>query len=161
MTRLLVHRGKCGKRWATRPARRKNRRDYDNMPKRSGMKHGYVAKNFDEYLAPLKRFLQRRVGSRWDDVYSEIRRNLRVQTAVHLHVLQHLENMVVLRAWMDDGLLYGTDTYGRHVRVRWSRWCAYYVDGEGVLQEIPPGRRARRKREQRGQEELEREGGLR
>lgn len=147
MTRLLVHRGKCGKRWATRPPRRKNRRDYDNMPKRSGMKHGYMEKSFDEYLAPLKRFLQTRVGSPWNDVYSEIRQYLRVQTAVHLHVLQHLEDMVVRRAWMEDGLLHGIDTYGRPGRIRWSRWCCYYIDDEGLLREIPAGRRARRKRE--------------
>ena len=151
MTRLLVHRGKCGTRWATRPPRGKCRRDYDqrdydNMPKRSGMKEGYQTKSFDEYLAPLKRFLQRRVGARWDDVYSEIRRNLRVQTAVHLHILQHLEDMVVRRAWKDDGLLYGLRS-GRPERIHWSRWCAYYVDDRGVLQEIPAGRRARRTRD--------------
>lgn len=146
MTRLLVHRGKCGKRWALRPPRRKDRRDYDNMPKRSRMKHGYNEKFFDEYLTPLKRFLQRRVGLPWNDVYSEIRQNLRVQTAVHLHVLQHLEDMVVLRAWWEDGLLFGIGTYGQPGRVRWSRWCAYYVDGGGTLREIPAGRRARRKR---------------
>ena len=87
MTRLLVHRGKSGKRWAKRPPRRKSRRDYENMPKRTRMKHDYSEKYFDEYLAPLKRFLQRRVGTPWDDVYSEIRQNLRVQTAVHLHVV--------------------------------------------------------------------------
>lgn len=147
MTRLLVHRGKCGKSWATRPPRRKNCRDYDNMPKHSGMKQGYMQKSFDEYLAPLKRFLQRRVGRPWDDVYSEIRQYLRAKTAVHLHVLQHLDDMVVLRAWMEDGLLYGINSTGRPVRVHWSRWCAYYVDGKGVLQEIPAGRRARRKRD--------------
>jgi hypothetical protein len=145
MTRLLVHRGKSGKSWASKPPRRKTRRDYDNMPKRSGMKQGYQRKYFDEYLSPLKRFLQRRVGAPWNDVYSEIRQYLRVQTAVHLHVLQHLEQMVVLQTWWDDGLLYGVDQYGRHARVHWSRWSAYYVDKVGVLQEIPAGRRARRK----------------
>lgn len=147
MTRLLVHRGKCGQSWATRPPRRKNRRDYDDMPKRTRMKHGYSEKYFDEYLAPLKRFLQRRLGKPWNDVYSEIRKNLRVQTAVHLHVLQHLEHMVVLRAWWEDGLLHGVNTSGQIGRVHWSRWQAYFVDDAGVLRAIPAGRRARRKRE--------------
>ncbi|MEM7606346.1 MAG: hypothetical protein AAF411_13395 [Myxococcota bacterium] len=149
ITRLLVLRGKCGQRWAHRPPRIKGKRrtadELDRLPRRSGMRAGYERKYFDEYLAPLKRFLQKRVGRRWDAVYSEIRAHLRVSRAVHLHVLQHLEEMVVLRAWRENGQLVGVDSWGCVGPLRWSRWCAYYVDESGVLQAIPPGRRRRKR----------------
>lgn len=55
------------------------------------------AKQLNENLGPLKRFLQSRVGHKWDNVYSEIRANINPGNAVQAHVLQHLEHYVFTR----------------------------------------------------------------
>lgn len=70
-------------------------------------------KSLNENLAPLRRFLENRLGARWDDVYSEIRENLKVDSAVQLHVIQHLRHYVVVATELgDDGHVYKSTTYG-------------------------------------------------
>lgn len=62
-----------------------------------GCRHpGHVAdgKALNENLAPLRRFLERQVGRPWDKVYSEIRAGIDTRSAIGLHVMQHLPDMV-------------------------------------------------------------------
>lgn len=58
----------------------------------------------NENLAPLRRFLRRRVGARWDDVYSELRAHLAPRRAVDMHVLEHLYDDVVFTRREADGI---------------------------------------------------------
>jgi hypothetical protein len=74
--------------------------DFDSGPLRvssarrrqeyGGLRH----KQLNENLNPLQRFLEASLGRHWDDVYSDIRRNIDPRRAIGLHVLQHLEHMV-------------------------------------------------------------------
>ena len=101
--------------------------DYDG-PSRVTMRPGRAAghwserKQLNEYLNPLYRFLERRVGDRWDDVYSEICHHNRRGSAVGEHIFQHLRDYVRVKT---------TDV---------SRWWSpdFYVDDTGVLRRSPP-----------------------
>jgi len=105
----------------------------------------YRDKHFNEYFAPLRRLLLSRVDRPWDDVYSEIRAALRVRSAIHLHILQHLEHFVILHPIMIDGEVHVLGYRGKIERVVRSRRCCGYVDGDGMLRALPT-RRRRKKR---------------
>ncbi len=47
-------------------------------------------KSLNENLAPLRRFLRARVGRPWDKVYGEVCERINRNSAVQLHVWQHL-----------------------------------------------------------------------
>ncbi|MFX8308882.1 hypothetical protein ABTL21_19880, partial [Acinetobacter baumannii] len=63
---------------------------FDQLPSKQGMQRPYLErgayKDLNENLGPLRRFLERQVGRPWNDVYSEIARNLRVTSTVQQHV---------------------------------------------------------------------------
>ena len=65
--------------------------------KRHAQQQAAYTKMLNENLAPLRRFLGRRVGRRWNDVYSEICAGLDTGSVVKMHVRQHLPDLVVLR----------------------------------------------------------------
>lgn len=75
-----------------------------------------MTKELNENLSPLVRFLRTAVGRPWDEVYSELRENLRLDSATQYHVVQHLRHYVHLDVVMlDDGHLYrehGSWRYG-------------------------------------------------
>jgi len=79
-------------------------------------------KLLNEYLNPLYRFLERRVGRNWDRVYSEICAHNRRGSAVGEHIFQHLRDYVrvkttdVSRYWTPD----------------------FFVDKTGILRRSPP-----------------------
>ena len=77
--------------------------------------------DLNEYFRPLKKFLETRVGNRWDGVYSEIRSRVHLGSAVSEHILQHLGDFVFYNR--DDSWL------GYHFD--------YYVDSDGVLRKTP------------------------
>ncbi len=67
----------------------------------------WKTKKLNENLSPLVRFLRKNVGRPWDEVYSELRENLRMDSAVQYHVVQHLRYFVHLDVVMgDDGHIY-------------------------------------------------------
>lgn len=53
-------------------------------------KRSNSAKELNENLKPLQRFLRSRLGQPWDKVYSEIMANLNLNNAAQYHVWQHL-----------------------------------------------------------------------
>lgn len=61
-------------------------------------------KSLNENLAPLRRFLRSCVGRSWDEVYSELRQHVRADSAVQLHILQHLWDFVVRHVVLIDGV---------------------------------------------------------
>lgn len=72
-------------------------------------------KDFTDLLGPLRRFLESRKGLKWDDVYSEIARDLNRNSVTHNHIYQHLFQFVDINtAVLADGSLSNAD--GRGIR---------------------------------------------
>jgi len=129
MARLLVSRPRTGG-WPIKG--RKNakrwRDDYDLTLKREPMSRGRGSKYLNENLNPLRRFLRSRVGRLWDDVYSELREHLRVDSAVQLHVFQHLWEFVERHVEMVDGVAYALAAKGDHPLG--TPWAPFYIHPE-------------------------------
>jgi len=83
---------------------------------------GWDRKQLNEYLNPLRRFLQRRCGTQWDDVYSEIREHNRPGSAVGEHIFQHLFDYVRVKT-TDVSHYWDPD---------------FFVDTGGILRRSPP-----------------------
>lgn len=126
--------------------------DLEDMPSKESLRRPYrlrgTHKYLNENLAPLRRYLESRVGRPWDEVYSEICAHLRVDSTVQQHVRDHLKDLVEIvpeERWYS---VYGAE--GRR-KVRSSRWQSMYVDpADGILRKDPDreGRaRANRRRE--------------
>lgn len=91
----------------------------DDLPQKESMRKPHRdRKELNENLSPLYRFLEKSVGRKWDDVYSEITENLNPNNAVQYHILQHLK-------WYVDEK---TKPYG-------PTW--FYVDDSGILRAVP------------------------
>lgn len=79
-------------------------------------------KTLSENLRPFFRFLNSNVGRPWDDVYSEIRARINVNSAVQYHIWQHLRDYVWPHA----------------AKTWWSQRCEFCVDPEtGLLKRNP------------------------
>jgi hypothetical protein len=74
---------------------------------------GVDRKELNENLGPLWGFLQSRVGRLWNDVYSEIREHLGPDSAVQMHVVQHVKQGVVTDTVIVDGKVGYYGKYGR------------------------------------------------
>ncbi|WP_428265574.1 hypothetical protein [Haliangium sp.] len=143
MAKKLVERPRHGG-GRKRPGRR---RPADESPRREPMSMGRGSKFFGENLAPLRRFLERRVGRPWDQVYREIRARLAPTSTVHMHVLQHLDHMVETRALMVDGVPHHPPGgRGGPRPIAGTRWDSLYVcPDSGRLQRVQRSRRRRRR----------------
>jgi hypothetical protein len=105
MSKLIVERPRR-KSWLgksnqpTRIMRRAAKLDPENafaprgMHRAAMVSHGKHLKSLSENLAPLRRFLHGAVGRPWSEVHSEICRNIRLSSAVQLHILQHIGDFV-------------------------------------------------------------------
>lgn len=103
MSKLLVERPRLGGGVKfQRSARRKWQRiPIDEGPRAEAIKERWRQskagmKSLNENLAPLMRFLRRRIGRPWDEVYSEICERINRDSAVQLHIWQHLMMAVLL-----------------------------------------------------------------
>jgi hypothetical protein len=126
--------------------KRKGRaRPLDELPGREPMSMGRGSKSFGENLAPLQRFLERRIGRPWDRVYGEIRARLAPSSTVHLHVLHHLGRMVEKRVVIIDGRPHHPHGPGGPWPLRGTRWDSLYVCPEtGRLERYRQPRRRNR-----------------
>jgi hypothetical protein len=91
-------------------------------------------KELNEYLAPLRRFLQSREGFLWDDTYSEIKANCSSQSAVGAHIYQHLWHYVIKpeKIYAENGELFSSkDEPLNNTSYYYANW---YVDPrDGIL----------------------------
>lgn len=88
-------------RWSGRDRRFLNSED---APAKLGMRRSVTrAKWSRDHLGPLKRYLVRQAGRRWNDVYSEICAVIDVRSAVQEHVRIHLQDFVAIRTVVIDG----------------------------------------------------------
>lgn len=101
MPKVLVERPRKG----GKGSRVRRYRADDNHPLREGIKTRWTQrKELNENLRPLVRFLRSRCGRPWNKVYSEIREYLNPNSAVQMHILQHLFQYVYVNVRMIDNV---------------------------------------------------------
>lgn len=102
----------------------------EDLPIKEGMRKPYggryYRKQFNDYLSPLRRFLESRVGKLWDDVYSEIRENINPNSTVQQHIMSHVFGYVDIHVQYIDGIPFSKPPYPRKIE-------GLYVDYEGYL----------------------------
>jgi hypothetical protein len=110
-------------------------------------------KELNENLAPLRRFLRGKIGQRWDDIYSEICQRINRDSAVQMHIWQHL----MWEVQRDPVKIQEAIDRGRGGRFGWG-WM--YVDpASGRLRELPTLRKADyQKRQEKPRFLIERNG---
>ncbi len=147
MSKLLVERPRIGGKYT------KHRRDRltnppEDGPRGEAMQTKWVRrKMLNENLAPLRRFLRSRVGRPWNAVYSEIREHVRVDSAIQLHILQHLWDYVVRDVILIDGVpCHGSnESWGRRLGLPIGEHrTTFYVHPESGL--LLAARQSRRKK---------------
>lgn len=126
---------------------RRQKFNEDSMgPRRLGMKPKMKRfrdrKVLNEHLNPLKRFLKKQVGRKWNDVYSEIKTANPSDTAVSSHVFEHLFQYVTIDPIIDSetNKVYCREAYGGYRSQIYAG--RYYVDTNGFLRE-PKAKRSR------------------
>ncbi|MCB9570120.1 MAG: hypothetical protein H6710_23420 [Myxococcales bacterium] len=139
MYKVIIERPRAGAGWCRDGGRRRRwRHDPESAETHEPMSRGRGSKHLTENLAPLRRFLRRQVGRRWDDVFSEICRTLRPTCAVQFHVLEHLDDMVELHAEEVDGRVFGCPSWGGYRELWRSQSAPFYVSDEsGILRLLP------------------------
>lgn len=95
-------------------------------------------KEFGEHLGPLVRFLRFSVGKRWDDVFSEIRKNCPNNNAVNAHIYQHLwgyveRNLVFLNGDVHRSYDYLSFRSALLPLRDHGRDNTFYIEQEGIL----------------------------
>jgi hypothetical protein len=131
MKEVLVETGRrwkgCKKGWS------RLFREPDDEPAHTSMRPKGMYDYFEQgdKLNPLVRFLESRVGRRWDDVYSEICRVNDKRSMLGFHLLTHLSQYVSA-----PGLKRNRYSHAR-----------FFSDDDGVLQKKQQRRYPRRKRE--------------
>jgi len=137
MFKVIVERPRWGAGHAPPVKLKKDKNPHKHIGlKRHAWEQAAYVKGLNENLAPLVRFIQRRVGQRWDDVFSEICARLDTGSTVKMHVREHLRDFVLV------GISHGRHgellQEGRELRPdrRNCRWPEFYVDPEdGVLKD--------------------------
>jgi hypothetical protein len=129
MFKVIVERPRWGASHASSVKLRKDKDPHKQIGlKRHALEQAPYVKSLNEHLGPLVRFLQRRVGCRWDDVFSEICSGLDTGSTVKMHVRQHLPDFVLF------GISYGRrgELLHRGQVLRPDRrncaWPEFYVD---------------------------------
>jgi hypothetical protein len=102
MAKLIVERPRGGGGVGYPRAALRDWNPMEDAPRRVSMKRawndGRYHKWLNENLAPLRRFLRSNVGRPWDKVFSEISERICLDSAVQLHIWQHIEMEVCLSA---------------------------------------------------------------
>jgi hypothetical protein len=112
----------------------------DDLPKKQGYRRPYIenwgdAKEFSDLLGPLHRFLISKVGQKWDDVYSEIRKTLNPNSTVQIHIMSHVFQFVEIDTRLEDnGEVY---VLGRYSRYSISSGQLYVHPKTGILCRTP------------------------
>lgn len=131
MSKVIVERPRHGGKHV-----RKGRATSDELqPKCEGMRAPYMRnyqnKELNEYLSPLYRFLQSRVGQPWNAVWSEISANIRSDNAVQQHVRDHVKMWVCTATRLDEqGEIELLDrAYGRQLDSTSTEFYVHPVNG--------------------------------
>lgn len=109
----------------------KRRTNPETLPTKEPMWYRGQTKSLNENLAPLRRFLERRLGRPWNAVWSELREWLSPKSAVQKHVFDHVRQYVELNPVMIDGIPHRPEASGPNRDKFWplSNYCyrGFYV----------------------------------
>jgi hypothetical protein len=109
----------------------------DDLPQREGMQRPYrlsgCAKEFNENLAPLRRYLERQVGRPWDKVYAELAACLRAGSTVQQHVRDHLRDFVAIKPRRRHGWYFSHPGDGKEPFSRLWYQPLYVDEKDGIL----------------------------
>lgn len=136
MFKVIVERPRSGRSWAT-----KSKLRYDKCEDRTRVsgkrivyEHSGNTKHLNENLAPLKRFLHKQAGRKWNDVFSEICKHLDTGSTVKMHVREHIDDFVKRDIWYDKNGTLRSVGHWRGSGTASSWWTELYVDpADGVL----------------------------
>lgn len=109
----------------------KRRTDPEALPTKEPMWFRGQTKCLNENLAPLLRFLQRRVGRPWDAVWSELREFLSPKSTVQKHVFDHVWQFVERNPVFIDGIPHRPEASGSGRDKYWPLssygWRGFYI----------------------------------
>lgn len=148
MFKVIVERPRRGG-WVSDGARAF--RNSEDVPAKIGMRQGYRARKWlNENLAPLRRFFESRVGQPWDTVYSEVCKTIDGRSTVKQHILQHIEDMVVVDTRLVNGHVVGRSWSSNETLLEDLRQTLYVDPRSGYLmRNTAPLWKRRRQREAR------------
>lgn len=126
MHEVVIERPRGGWRMKIGPRPYRWRHDDDELSPRRWACRGNGTKGFSDLLGPLRRFLRGAAGRPWDDVYAELRAGIPARSLIHLHVLQHVGQLVTLAHELDPAR-------PGHTRTGWRINGAYVCPDTGVL----------------------------
>ena len=132
MFEIIIERPRYGARMRPKGRYRTTRRtNPEALPCKEPMWFRGKTKELNENLAPLRRFLERRVGRPWDAVWSELREFLSPKSAVQKHVFDHVEQYVERNPVMIDGIPHNPEASGskrdRYWPLSMYSWRGFYV----------------------------------
>ena len=114
MFKVIVERPRWGH--SARSEKIRHLKQDDGRMRLSGKRMAFErsgTKSLNENLAPLKRYLFKQRGRKWDDVFSEICARLDTGSTVKMHVREHLEDFVMIKVRVDEnGQYWGTGHWG-------------------------------------------------
>lgn len=97
--------------------------DVDLSPKMESMRarhiHHYGGKELSDYLSPVYRYLEKNIGNKWDDVWSDICKSLKPKSMMSEHVRDHIKQWV-------GGVGHGNHKFQ-------SLFDSFVVDENGIL----------------------------
>jgi len=135
MFEIIIERPRYGSRWMGRGKGRygsKKRSDPESLPLKEPMWFRGKSKCLNENLAPLVRFLERRVGRPWSAVWSELRERISANSQVQKHVMVHVLQFVEQNPVMIEGVAHLPGAWGsrrdQYFKISGHRrWGKFYV----------------------------------
>lgn len=111
----------------------------ESMKKKFGNKYAY--KSLNDFLAPIEGFLRKAVGRKWDDVYSELSKNIPKSKWLNQHVWTHIDGYVEKNtAWIDGRVCVSDERTREWVPIEknhyWRRTSYYVHPLTGIMLEI-------------------------
>lgn len=132
MFEIIIERPRLGARMSGKGRyATKRRTNPEVLPTKEPMWYRGQTKCLNENLAPLRRFLARRVGRPWDAVWSELREFLSPKSAVQKHVFDHVRQYVEQNPVFKDGIPHNPGARGarrdNYFPLSTYPWRGFYV----------------------------------
>lgn len=124
----------------------------------------FGGKALNENLNPLYRYLNKQAGRPWNDVFSEICEQIKLDSTVQRHIREHVFDIVKLSIRIIDGVPHHHNPYSRYDKTRddWTplnndRWRGtrgMYVDPEDGLLKFSPQNEPSWKQKERNHQDV-------
>lgn len=123
--KLICERPRMGTRMSYKNVRRSTipkDDDYSNLSNKESMRrpYGYERKQFNDYLNPLYRWMDKQVGRPWDKVQSDLHQMLDSRKTTDQHVWDHVKTHVEERVIKENGKYMSLNVYSGEYLPLWS-----------------------------------------